>query len=123
MKLNDLITARRIILSHKDEKMSSFLAYKLMKIIKASDEEENFYKEKLQALIDEYSIKDENGNVKVQDDGVAIAPAHVEAFNKAAAEIQNMEVEAPKIKFSVHELGTIKLTVSEIYALDEFIEE
>ena len=123
MKLKNLLTARKVIFQHKDDRVPSCLAYKLMRFIKASDSDEAFYNEKLQQAINEYSLKDEKGKNKVVNGNIAIEPAKIDEFNKTVEEIQNTDVDTPQIKFSIRELEPICLSVSEIYSLDEFIEE
>lgn len=123
MKLKNLLRAREIIFQHKDDKISSLLAYKFMKFMKASDSEEAFYKEKVKEAIEEFSLKEEDGKNKLVNGKIAIIPSKIDEFNKVINEIDEIDVEAPKIKFSINELEAIVLSVSEIYVLDEFIEE
>lgn len=123
MKLKNLLNARKIIIQYKDEKLSPTLAYKFVKFMKASDSEEAFYNDKLKQLIEEYALKDENGQIATQDGNIRLIPAKIQDFNNAANELQETEVEAPNVQFKISELEQIKLSVTDLYALDDFVEE
>ena len=123
MKLKDLIIARKVIYDRKENKIPSRLAYKFMKIMKASDNEDAFYNEKLRALIEEYSIKDEKGKTKIVNGEFRIKANCISDYNAAVEELDDTEVEVPNIKFTLSELEGLSFTVEEIFYLDAFIEE
>lgn len=123
MKLKNLLNARKIIIQYKDEKLSPTLAYKFVKFMKASDSEEAFYNDKLKQLIEEYALKDEKGQIATQDGNIRLMPAKIQDFNNAANELQETEVEAPNVQFKISELEQIKLSVTDLYALDDFVTE
>ena len=123
MKLKDLITARKTILSLKEERIPSCVAYKLMKIVKASNDEEAFYDEKIKEIIEEYSIKDQEDKTKIVNGEFRIRADKFAEFNKAIRELEETEVEQPKTKLHLSDLEDIKISVADIYALDSFIEE
>jgi hypothetical protein len=123
MKLKDLIMARKTIFNHKDDKMPSRLAYKFMKIMKASDNEEAFYNEKLKAIIEEYSIKNDEGKTKIVDGEFRITADCISEFNSAILELENTEIDAPTIRLSLDELADVSFSITESFTLDAFIEE
>lgn len=123
MKLKDLIIARKVIYDRRENKIPSRLAYKFMKIMKASDNEDAFYNEKLRALIEEYSIKDEKGKTKIVNGEFRIKANCISDYNAAVEELGDTEVEVPNIKFTLSELEGLSFTVEEIFYLDAFIEE
>ena len=123
MKLKNLLNARKIIIQYKDEKLSPTLAYKFVKFMKASDSEEAFYNDKLKQLIEEYALKDEKGQIATQDGNIRLMPAKIQDFNNAANELQETEVEAPNVQFKISELEQIKLSVTDLYTLDDFVTE
>lgn len=123
MKLKDLIIARKVIYDRRENKIPSRLAYKFMKIMKASDNEDAFYNEKLRALIEEYSIKDEKGKTKIVNGEFRIKANCISDYNVAVEELGDTEVEVPNIKFTLSELEGLSFTVEEIFYLDAFIEE
>ena len=121
MKLNKLIQSRKTISAHAHEAISVPLAYKMMKFLKASDNEDAFYMSKLKEIIEKY--KDTESNDKPQDGEVRIRKDKVEECNKEISDLVATDVEAPSIKFSLQELSELKLSVAEMYSLDEIIIE
>ena len=123
MKLIEVITARRILMNHREDKIPAATAYKIMKFMKASETEDAFYSEKLNAAIDKYCEKDEAGNPIVKANGIQIKKALLEECNNVVLEIQNTEVEKPKFSLTLDELNLFQLSVQEVSDLDAFIEE
>ena len=54
MKLNKLIGIRNILVAHANDRVYAKVAYKMMKFIKASEDEDAFYNTKLKELIETY---------------------------------------------------------------------
>lgn len=124
MELNKLLEARRVLLSHVDDKVSGTLAYKIIKFAKSSDNEEEFYLSKLNALIAEYSEKDGEGNpVRVDGGNIKIKSDKIQECENAVSQLGETEVEVPSIMFTVDDLSELKLSAREAYALDGFIED
>ena len=123
MKLINLIATRKILSEHAGDKIPAVTAYKIMKFFKASDTEEAFYNEKMKELIDEYAEKDEAGKPIVKVNGIQISRDRIEDCNKAIKELQETDVEKPKLVLNLKELELFQLSVEEISTLDEFIIE
>ncbi len=123
MKLNQLINIRKIFNEHSQEKLSVPLAYKMMKFIKATEEDNAFYDERIKAIIELYAVKDEKGKPVTEGGGIKIVESSIAQCNKEVMELSDHEVEAPKITFTLSELTELKLSASEMYALDEIIKE
>jgi hypothetical protein len=124
MKLKDLILAKKTIQSHTQDKMPSRLAYKMMKLLKASESEDAFYNEKMKQIVNEFALKNEDGTIRFTDDGgVLVKNDMLENFNAAITELEEMQVDIPEIKFTLSELESINFSISEMFTLDEFIEE
>ena len=122
MKLKNLIQARNVLFQHKNDKVPSALAYKLMKFVKTSDSDEVFYNEKIQSVLEECALRDENGKMKVLENGnIVLQPAKADEFHKQLEEIQNLEVEKPNFEFTINELEPLSFSMTEIESLDEFI--
>lgn len=120
MKLGKLLKARKVISAHSNEAISVPLAYKMMKFMKASDSEDAFYVAKIREIIAKYKDSEQNnsndGKIRIQKGKETICQAELN-------EVENTETEAPNIKFSLSELAELKLTVQEVFSLDEFIIE
>ncbi len=122
MKLNILLQARKALMQRAQEKISTALSYKMMKFMKASADEDAFYNTKFKEIITKYAEKDENGNPVEQNGGIKIIKDKIEDCQKEINAIGETEIEKPKITFTVWELEELKLSMAEVFALDEFIE-
>lgn len=124
MNILNLMNATRVFVQIGQTKISSKLAYKIMKFCKSVAADEEFYNNKRNEIINEYAVRDENGAIVQSDDGVVnIIQDKIPEANAALMELNGVEVEAPNIKFSLSELEELKLSVADMFALDAFIEE
>ena len=124
MNILNLISAARVFAQIGQTKISSKLAYKIMRFCKSIAADEEFYNNKRNEIINEYAVRDENGAIVQSDDGVVnIIQDKITEANAALMELNGVEVEAPNIKFSLSELEELKLSVADMFALDAFIEE
>lgn len=124
MNILTLINAANIFAQITQTKISSKLAYKIMKLCKGIAVEEEFYNNKRAEIINEYATKDENGQVVVSKDGmITIEPDKIDEANAAVAELNNIEVDMPNVRFRLEELEELKLSVADMFVLDAFIEE
>lgn len=100
-------------------------AYKLNKIKKAVEKENEFYVEKFQEIVDKYAKHDDNGNLVYSEDGnqIMIKDGMVEECNKALEDLQNLEVQIENYGLTLEDLGNdIECTPEELEALMPFIE-
>ena len=124
MNIITLINVTKIFERFAQDRISSKLAYKIMKLCKNAATEEEFYNTKRNEIIDMYATKDENGQVVVSEDGmIQIVPDKIDAANAALQELNGIEVEVPNIRFTLDELDGLELSVADMFALDAFIEE
>lgn len=109
----------------RDQKLSIKVAYKFSKLFTEIDRESEFYRTKLQEIIDKYSEKDEDGNPVPADGGVGIKIQQdlLMECQKELNELFSLEVEFPEIHFTLNELETLELSVDDFSALLPFIEE
>lgn len=116
MKLINVINANNVISNFVDESIDAQLAYKLMKFVTSTESEVEFFKLQMQKLVDKYSETDNDGTKH-------IPPANVEQFNDDAMKVQDTEVDAPAIRFSVAELAPLKMTMRQMFALSDFVDD
>lgn len=106
-----------------DKKMPVKTSYKIMKIIKAIEEEEVFFANKMQEIINEYGEKDENGNyIQTGENSIKIKDGKIEECNAKINELNSIEIKIPDYKISLDELELIELSPKELYLLDSIIE-
>ena len=124
MNILTLINVANIFSQIGQTKISSKLAYKIMKLCKSIAVEEEFYNSKRNEIIHEYAAKDEDGQVVVSKDGmITIEPSKIDEANATVAELNNIEVDMPNVRFRLEELEELKLSVADMFVLDAFIEE
>lgn len=124
MNIIKLINATDVFGQFAQTKISSKLAYKIMKFCKAVGVEQEFYNKKRQEIIDMYSLKDANGQIVISDDNtIRIMPDKINEANAAMQELNNLEVDIPDIKFTLDELNSLELSIADMFALDAFVEE
>ena len=124
MKMYEILDFSKVYNSIKDEKMSIKTAYKLNKLIKKIEEENNFYNIKFHEIIEQYAEKNDQGEYQYIDEkSIKIKEGKEQECYKKISELQNLEIEIPNITFSIEELGDINLTIDTVNMLMPFIEE
>lgn len=124
MKMYEILDFSKVYNSIKDEKMSIKTAYKLNKLIKKIEEENNFYNIKFHEIIEQYAEKNDQGEYQyIDENSIKIKEGKEQECYKKVSELQNLEIETPNITFSIEELGNINLTIDTVNMLMPFIEE
>lgn len=127
MELGKIIKARAVFLRHADEKLSPALSWKIFRFVKSTGENELvFYEKRVREIIDKYARRGEDGKPILDNAGnLKITEDKRGEFLKEVDELDSVQVQAPPFKFSISEseLGEIKLSVSDMSALCDLIEE
>ena len=118
MELIKVVNARQTLDSLSDrEDVGAHLSYWMTKFVVSTKSEHEFYVKEMQKLLDKYGVKGE-------DDKLVIPMDKVADFQKEAVELENTDVEAPAIRFSLSELAQeLKLSMKQMYPLLDFIDE
>lgn len=98
-------------------------AYKLTKIKQAIEKETEYYGQKFQEIVDTYAQKDENGNLKYNEDGtqIMIKDGMVMECNQKLEELHNLEIGIENYNLTIDDLGEgIEVTVDDLGALMPF---
>lgn len=108
-----------------DQKLPIKLSYKIMKIMTNLEGEIEFYRNRLQQLLDECALKNDNGVMITTNDGngVEIKPDKLEYFNNQYIELHEMPIEIDDFKFTLEELESLELSPKQLYTLQDFIVE
>ena len=110
MNIITLLNISSTLSQYVQTKVSSRLAYKIMKFCKSVATDEEFYSEKKREIVDMYAVKDENGQISVDENGmINIIPDKIAEANAAMQELNSIEVEIPNIKFTLEELDALAL--------------
>lgn len=125
LKMSQVLGAAGIYSKIKDCQPPIKLLYKLTKLFKAINENQEFYREQLNEIINTYGIRDENGQLKPTSDGNGVQIEHDkidEAQDKINALI-GLEVELPDVTFTLDELESLTCTLEEFQYLLPFIQD
>ena len=125
LKMQDILNFTTFYEAVKDEKLAIKTAYRLTKLTKAIENELGFYREKLQAIINQYAQLDEEGRPIPTEDGagVKLRPETEADCYAAIYELQDIEIELPDIKFTFDEFEGTQLTIAQINTAMNFFEE
>ena len=125
MKLNQLLNFSSFYNVVRTPKLPFKTAYKLSKLATAIETEIGFYREKMQEIANEYGQKDENGNLVFTPDGrdIMLIPETQFECRQKIAELEDLDVELPDIKFSVEEFADTTLSLDELPPILPFIED
>ena len=123
MKILNLIQAKNVF-NANEEVENKKVGYKIVKFIKAIEIETEFYYKSLAKIRDKYAKRDENGNfVADQDGNIAIIPEKANDYIREMNELNDIDVPAPDIRFTIEELECVKMALGGLYILDPFIDE
>ena len=109
----------------KTQKLPFKTSYHLTLLIQEVEKHINFYQEQFRNLLNEYGKKDESGNLIPTEDGQGIMLAE-ETMNEAyakLAELRELEVTLPEVKFSVDDFANVELSPQEMVIIMPFIQE
>lgn len=123
--LSELLTFPKFYNAVKSQKLPLATAYKLAKLADKVNIELTFYREKLNQIVSEYSIKDESGNTcPTQDgDGIQIDPTKVAECEQRVEALAAFEVELPDYQFTLKEFGAIEIEPDLLATILPFIQE
>lgn len=123
LKMQDILGFTSFYDTVKSQKLTMKTAYKLAQLARAIEDELKFYREKLQAIVAEYGLTDEEGRPVPTEDGngVKLRPGTEAQCFSAMKELQDIEVTLPDITFSINDFDGIELTVTDMGAMLPFM--
>lgn len=124
MEINKLLKIKEIIDKYAHDKISVKLGYKFMKFCKSIEIEEAFFNERMVEIVSAYCKKDGHGTyIRTETGGIEIIEDKIDECNKALEELNSLEVKKPDFVFTLDELEELKLSISDLAILDDFIVE
>lgn len=101
------------------------LAFKFLKLFGNLEKEKTFYEEKFNKILETYAEQNEDGTLKLTDNGngVQIRKDSLIECKKAMDELNHLTLTLPEIKFSLEELEPLNLNLDELALLFPFIDE
>ena len=109
MKLSELVNARKTLSGILAEQKLPFpVAYKIAKFFSATDEDEKFYDNKLNELLEQYGENTEDGKRIIPKDNVLKVNAELE-------DLGNTEVEDCGIRFTADDFSSLNVLAKDSY--------
>lgn len=126
MKLtfNDALNFRGFYAKIKDKKFPLRTGYRLNCLIKALEPHFSFYQEQLTSIIEEFSEKDEQGNIARDEKGnFKVVPDKISECNNKLNELLLFEIEIDAKPLNISEIENLELPMEEIQGIFPFITE
>lgn len=125
LKISQVMEFHSVYSTLKEQDMPIKLAYRLNQIEDICEKKVMFYEAKMRDIIAKYSEKDNDGNPVFLEDNksIKIKADCVQECTERIQELAELDVELPDIKFTLDQLGELKLSVTEVKALMPFISE
>lgn len=123
LELNTLLTAQQALGTLGNTKgLSSVVAYRISKNIKAVSKEIEDYEESRKKLLEEHSNKDDEGNVIIKDDNTYdVIDGHMEIINKELDKLKKEEVELDIKKINIFDIDKAGLSPFELETIEFMI--
>lgn len=122
MKVKSIIELRKIFGARRAEVYSVSLALKIIKFIKATETDAQFYSERMRRIAESCLQKDCDGKYVSAPGGYRIEAGKENEYFSSVSELDEAETEAD-ISFSLSEAEEMKLTLEELRIISEFIDE
>lgn len=117
MQAEKVMAVNAVLCALAREKMPVPLAYKIQKWCRSVEGDVAFYTDKLSEIVKKYADdkKDASGGIRIKSD-------QVERCNAELKELREMEIDVPRISFTIDELSCLSMSPSDMAALDPFVE-
>lgn len=124
MKMFEVLELSALYNSISEVKLPLKTTYKFTRLMKRVEEELTFYQTKFREIVEEYGVK-ENGEYKLTEDGtsILIVPGKENECNEKLFELRNLDVTIEGITFTIEELETLDVSISEMACLMPLIED
>lgn len=124
MKMWQVLSILGIYDRVRESKVPAKVAYKFNKLCLALNDDAEFYKTELNKIIQQYGEKHEDGTFVFLDEGsIKIKPEVYDDARKEISNLDNLDVDAPDVKFTVDELDGLQLSIEDFNRMLPFIEE
>lgn len=133
MNLFEVICARRSVVSianknidkeNNIDKIPVALKYKLVKFLKETDGDEEFFQKQLNELIEQYAERDDEGKpVTNNSDGVKVKVEYQDECADKIKELHNIRTEHAQKFLTLSDIENLSISYSDMEGLYPFIKE
>jgi hypothetical protein len=107
-----------------NKSLKSKVAFRVARLLKAVQAESETFETARINLVKQYAAKDENGEIKTDENGnTFIEPAHIADFNAELKELLENTITINGDKLSLDDLGDETFTPQQMLSFGAFLEE
>jgi hypothetical protein len=123
--LKDADAIFEVLGNFSSQKLPIKLSYKIMKVLSELEPELQFYNKKIQELIEEYALHDDQDKIVYTEDGsgIHIPPEKTEEFTNKYNELVALEIEINDFNFNLDEFENLEIAPKDLYVLSPYITE
>lgn len=122
--LRNIVESADIMRELSNKSLKGRAAFRVARLLRELEKEFTLFNEKRMDLIKEYAQKDENGEIKSDENGnVTLDQDRLNEFYQSLDELLNADVEINAEKIDSEDLGDIEITPAQIINLEAFINE
>ena len=122
--LRNIVESADIMRELSTKTLKGRAAFRVARLLRELEKEFTLFNEKRVELIREYAQKDENGEIKSDENGnVTLDQARLNEFYEKLDELLSAEVEINAEKIDIDDFGDVDFTPAQIINLEAFIKE
>ena len=124
VSLNDIVNSIDTFQAIMQQSFKGSLAFKIARLARELNKEMETFNEQRRKIVNEYSLKDENGEVKTDEHGnIQITPDRIQEFNTEFTNLLNTEVEINADKLPMDNIDDFKVSPQQMLNIEMFFEE
>lgn len=124
VKLGDIVNSVDTFQAIMQQSFKGSLAFKIARLARELNKEMETFNEQRRKIIDNYCVKDENGEIKTLENGnIQIAPDRIQDFNTEITNVLETEVEINADKLPMDKIDDFKISPQQMLDIEKFFEE
>lgn len=124
VNLNDIVNSVDTFQTIMGQSFKGSLAFKIARLARELNKEMETFNEQRRKILNEYCVKDENGELKPDENGnVQIIPDKINEFNNEFSNLLATEVEINADKLPMDSMDSFDITPQQMLNIEMFFEE
>ena len=124
VSLNDILNSTDTFQKIMQQSFKGSLAFKIARLVRELSKEIETFNGQRQKILNEYCIKDENGNLKQFENGnVQVIPEKLDSFNTEFNGLLATEIEVNADKLPIDSIDSFDITPQEMLTIEMFFED
>lgn len=123
VQLNSLLNGIQVFQEISNTALPVRAAYNVARLIREIEKENQLFDESRRKILDKYGEKDENGELKIEENGnIHILPDKIADCNRELNDLLTTEIEINAEKIKIDDIEDVKLTPAQLTLVDAFFE-